>query len=233
MTDTPPETIDLPESQTLQEELLRHDIHLEPDCIETLDAYRQALWTWNESINLTRHTTLEKFVTRDIIDSLELAKQLPRGSRVLDVGTGGGVPGLVIAICRPDLRVSVCESTQKKARVVQDIVEQLQLKAEVHACRAEELLGLRTFDTLIARAVAPLRKLLFWFKPHWSAFDQLLLIKGRSWTDERHEAREAGMLQGLELRNIASYSTPGMDAESVLLRVWQKGSDGDGDADLA
>ena len=73
-------------------------------------------------MNLTRHTTLEKFVGRDVVDSYQLGKLLEQGERVLDVGTGGGVPGVVLAILRPDLSVSLCESTQKKARAVEAIV---------------------------------------------------------------------------------------------------------------
>ena len=213
-----------PESTTLEESLLRYDIALDPPCMALLDAYRAALWEWNEQLNLTRHTTFDKFVARDVVDSLELAKLLGRGERVLDVGTGGGVPGLLLAICRPDLRVQVCESTQKKARAVQAMVERLSLSVEVHGCRAEELLELRTYDTLVARAVAPLAKILRWFDSHWDAFDQLLLIKGRSWIDERREARHLGLLRTLELRKAATYRTPGTEVESVILKIYPKRS---------
>ena len=95
--------------------LAAHRIELEPAQVELLDRYRVALWRWNEQINLTRHTTLDKFAGRDVRDSLELAKQLPSGRRVLDLGSGGGVPGVILAICRPDLRVTLCESVGKKA----------------------------------------------------------------------------------------------------------------------
>lgn len=213
---------ELPASRNLQEALLRWEIALEPDTIALLDAYRSALWGWNEQLNLTRHTTFDKFVCRDVVDSLELAKLLDRGDRVLDVGTGGGVPGLVLAICRPDLRVSVCESTMKKARVVQAMVEQLQLPVSVFACRAEEALQLQTFDTLVARAVASLAKMLTWLAPHWSAFDRLLLVKGRSWVGERGEARHRGLLKRLELRKAATYPMPGTDGESVIIKVCRK-----------
>lgn len=210
------------ESSNLEEALQRHAIALDPECVAPLDAYREALWAWNEQLNLTRHTTFDKFVARDVADSLELAKLLGPRQRVLDVGTGGGVPGLILAICRPDLRVQVCESTQKKAKALQAMVSQLSLPVEVHACRAEELLELRTYDTLVARAVAPLPKLLYWFNLHWDAFDQLLLIKGRSWIDERSEARRLGFLKPLELRKAATYRTPGTDAESVILKLTRK-----------
>jgi 16S rRNA (guanine527-N7)-methyltransferase len=186
-----------------------------------LDRYRALLWSWNEKMNLTRHTTLEKFVTRDVVDSWQLAQLLEPGERVLDVGTGGGVPGVVMAILRPDLNISLCESTQKKARAVEAIVEALDLKVKVYACRVEEALELSTFDTLVARAVAALPKILVWLKPHWDAFDQLLLIKGPAWTDERAEARHQGLLRRLELRRAATYVTPRTNAESAILKIWR------------
>lgn len=194
-------------------------IEMPDDRIESLDRYRSVLWRWNEQINLTRHTTLEKFVKRDVVDSLELAKLLPERERILDIGTGGGVPGLILAICRPDLKVSVCESMQKKAKVVEAIVSELHLPATVYGCRAEEVLQLQTFDTLVARGVASLSKILRWFEPHWSAFDQLLLIKGRKWVEERGEARHNGLLKKLELRKAATYLTPASEAESVILSI--------------
>ncbi len=210
-----------PESESLIEALEKFDIALEPECMAPLDAYRAALWQWNEKLNLTRHTTYDRFVCRDVVDSMELAKLLDRGDRLLDVGTGGGVPGLILAICRPDLRVSVCESTQKKARVVEQMIQQLQLPVTCFSCRAEEAMQLQTFDTLVARAVASMTKILTWFEPHWSAFDQLLLIKGRSWIEERADARHHGLLKSLKLRKAATYPMPGTDGESVILKISQ------------
>ncbi len=201
--------------------------------LELLDRYRDALWRWNEQINLTRHTTLEKFVDRDVVDSWELTKLIAKNRRVLDVGAGGGVPGVVTAILRPDLRLTLAESTQKKAKVLQSIVAELGVPIEVFAVRAEELLELRTFDTLVARAVAPMSKILTWLAPHWKAFDELLLIKGKAWIEERAEARQRGLLRPLELRKAAAYPIPGdPPGESVILRLCRRGaSDEDSDAE--
>ena len=207
------------EPANLSEALAAAGFELPADQVEQLDAYRRLLWEWNEKLNLTRHTTFEKFVTRDVADSLELAQLLDRGERVLDVGSGGGVPGVVLAIVRPDLRVSLCESVQKKARVLDSIVSDLGLDVPVHAQRVEDLLEATTFDTLVARAVASLRKMLWWLRDRWGAFDRLLLIKGRSWPDERGEARHHGLLHGLQLRKAAEYMTPRTDAVSVILSV--------------
>ncbi len=199
-------------------------ISLAPEQVEQLDRYRRLLWSWNERMNLTRHTTLEKFVFRDVVDSEQLSRLLERGERVLDVGTGGGVPGVVLAILRPDLSLSVCESTQKKARAVEAIVADLGLEVPVYSTRAEEVLQISTFDTLLARALASLRKVLNWLSPHWGAFDRLLLIKGPSWVEERAEARHHGLLRGLELRKAAAYQTPQTGAESVILSIRRSGT---------
>lgn len=209
--------------ESLAEMLAGLDIPLADEQIALLDRYRQELWSWNERMNLTRHTTLEKFVTRDVVDSWQLCQLVESGDRVLDMGTGGGVPGVAMAILRPDLTVAVSESTQKKAGAVEAIVSKLELPVTVHACRAEDVLDVGTFQAVVARAVAPLVKILRWVEPHWGAFDQLLLIKGRNWVAERGEARHFSLLNHLELRKVATYLTPRTDAESVILKVWQTG----------
>ncbi|HEV3136273.1 MAG TPA: 16S rRNA (guanine(527)-N(7))-methyltransferase RsmG, partial [Pirellulales bacterium] len=78
------------------------------------------------------------------------------------------------------------------------------------------------FDTLVARAVAPLAKLIRWFAPDWDAFDRLLVIKGPAWVEERQEAREAGLLRYVELRKLAEYPLPGSDSNSVVLSIRPK-----------
>ncbi len=215
-----PESIPQPEHHALSKLLATAGIDVTADQLDLLDRYRRILWSWNERLNLTRHTTLEKFVGRDVVDSYELSKLLNRNERVLDVGSGGGVPGVILAILRPDLSVSLSESTQKKARALEAIVGELGLAAPVYATRAEEVLEINTFDSLIARGLAALPKVLNWFAPHWGAFDQLLLIKGPKWVEERNEARHQGLLRGLELRKAATYESPLTGAESVILKIW-------------
>lgn len=207
------------DSAALGEMLATHGIEATDEQVTLLDQYRRLLWSWNERLNLTRHTTLEKFVVRDVVDSYQLSLLLKRRERVLDVGTGGGVPGVVLAILRPDLLVSLCESTQKKARAVEAMVAELGLDVPVFATRAEEVLQINTFDTLLARALASLSKVLTWLAPHWEAFDRLLLIKGPGWIEERGEARHRGVLRGLELRVAATYRTPVTGAENVILSI--------------
>ena len=187
-----------------------------------LSHYCQLLWTWNEKLNLTRHTDFERFASRDVMDSVQLAAFLADGEEILDVGTGGGVPGVVLAIIRPDLDVALCESVAKKAKAIDEIVGRLGLQVPVYHARAEDLLEDLRFDTLVARAVGPLWKLGKWFGPHRAMFRRVLAIKGPSWMEERAEARHRGTLQGFELRREAAYPMPGTDSESVILSLSPK-----------
>jgi 16S rRNA (guanine527-N7)-methyltransferase len=207
---------------TLPAALARHDIELPDEQVELLDRYCRSLWAWNEKLNLTRHTDYEKFVARDLVDCRELEPLLDSGERVLDVGTGGGVPGIVLAILRPDLKVSLCDSVAKKAKAVGEIVQEVGLDIPVHHRPVQELLAEQHYNTLVARAVAPLAKLLRWVEPHWESFDRLLVIKGPAWVEERKEAHEAGLFKHLQLRKLASYPLAGTPAESVVLSIRPK-----------
>ncbi len=199
--------------------IAHHGIQLPEDQIAQLQQYCTLLWDWNAKINLTRHTDYEKFVSRDLLDSLRLAEFLQPGETVLDVGTGGGVPGVILRVVRPDLAVTLSESVGKKARVVAEIVDRLGLQAAVFQGRGEDAVAGQHYTSLVIRAVARLTKLLQWFQPHWSRFDRMLVLKGPSWIDERGEARHRGQFHGLALRKLSSYPVPGGDAEGVVLEI--------------
>lgn len=204
---------------TLADALAGSSIEVTEEQHQQLEAYCRELWEWNSKINLTRHTTFQLFVDRDLLDAVRLAEHLEPNEEVLDVGTGGGVPGLLLAILRPDLTVHVCDSVAKKARVVEEIVKKLDLPVVVHATRAQDILEDFRFHSLVARAVGSLAKLLKWLEDQWLSFDRLLAIKGPRWTEERGEARHKGLLANVELRKLAGYTMPGRDSESVILQV--------------
>lgn len=214
-------------SQTLAEALDKYDVIakygvINDDQIQLLTDYCGMLWEWNERMNLTRHTTWDKFVSRDLIDTLELSQLLEEGETVLDVGTGGGVPGIPLAILRPDLTIGLAESVVKKARAVQGIVVELGLEMTFFEGRAEAALQDYGFDTLFCRAVGPLWKILFWFEHEWQSIGRILAIKGPNWVEERKEARHKGLLRDLELRKVATYPMPDTESESVILSIMPK-----------
>jgi 16S rRNA (guanine527-N7)-methyltransferase len=205
----------------------RLGIEAAPDSMHRLAAYAASLWSWNERLNLTRHTDVEKFVSRDVGDAAAIAPHLARGERVLDVGTGGGVPGVLLAILRPDLRVELADSVAKKARAVAAIVREAGLDLPVHEGAAQALVASRPagpdrFDTLVVRAVAPLVKLLGWFEPICDAYGRMLVVKGPRWEEERDEARFRGLTRKVTIRRIASWPIRGSDNESVLLEIGKR-----------
>lgn len=204
-------------------ELQRFDIPLPEEFYEPVALYAALLWEWNSHLNLTRHTDFEKFVTRDLFDTLQLAELLHPEEDVVDLGSGGGVPGILLAIIRPDLRISLCESVGKKAKVLDDLVAQLNLEVPVFNARLEHLLDDFRFDAVVARAVGPLWKICFWLQDHWLSVGRLLAIKGPNWSEERKEARHRGVMQPVEMRCAKTYCTPGTEIESVILKLWLKG----------
>lgn len=197
-----------------------YGLQLNEETVAELARYLAALWEWNKKLNLTRHDTVEKFVTLDLVDVIELSKVIEKSAEVLDLGTGGGVPGIPLAILRPDLEVSLCESVGKKARAVDDIVDQLQLPIPVHAARGEDVLEDCRYDYVIARGVGPLWKICTWLQPHWRSIRGLLAVKGPKWVEERKEARHRGTMNHLELRKLSEYRSLGDDPRySVILHV--------------
>ena len=207
---------------SLADALAAHEIEVPAGQVAHIDEYCRLLWAWNEKLNLTRHTDYETFAIRDVVDTLALSNLIGEGDEVLDVGTGGGVPGVPLAITRPDLQISLCESVGKRANAVADIVVNLKLPVSVYHERAEDHLAEERYDTVVARGVAPLWKILTWMEPHWLSIGRLYLIKGSRWLEERGEARHRGLMNHLELRKAADYETPKTGAQNVILQVTRK-----------
>ena len=201
--------------------LQAHSIELEDAVACRLEAYVRVLWDWNERLNLTRHTTWDLFVSRDLRDCLQLAPLIRSGEDVLDLGSGNGIPGIPLCILRADIEVSLAESVAKRAKALGEIIGDLGLPIPVYGARGEDLLEDFRFTTVVSRAVGSLAKFCRWVGPHWQNVDRLLLIKGPKWVEERGEARHLGLLNGLEIRRVASYQLgEDSDAEGVILQIW-------------
>ena len=193
-----------------------------PAVIPGLAEYATSLWQWNERLNLTRHTDVERFVTRDVADAVAIARHLAEGERILDVGTGGGVPGVLLAILRNDLAVELCDSVGKRAAAVEAIVREIGLAVPVHARAAQGIVVDTHYDTLVVRAVAPLSKLLGWFEPIADRFGRMLVIKGPRWEAEKADARHRGFVKKVRMRRVAAWPLHGTDNESVLLEIQKR-----------
>lgn len=122
------------------------------EAISHLSDYISLILRWNTRVNLTAIRDEDGIISRHIIEAIEVIYGLPRGvSTLLDFGSGAGLPGIPIAICRPDIIVTLAESQNKKAAFLMEAVRVLGLNAKVHSGRAEELRS--QFDCVTLRAV--------------------------------------------------------------------------------
>lgn len=213
-----------PSSQSLDEALSAHQITLPAAICRQLGEWCQMTWEANTRINLTRHTTWSSFVGRDLVDVLQLSALLPENTEILDIGSGGGVPGLVLAIVRPDIRVSVCDSTAKKARLLDEFSKKMKLSVRVFNDRAENVLDEEGFDCCTARAVGPMWKLLSWLDGRWANARKLYAFKGPRWRDELGEAKDRGFTRRLLVTEVARYPLHSTDpsappVDSVIVRI--------------
>ena len=126
---------------------------------------------------------------RHLLNCAVLADGIPDGAAVADVGAGAGLPGVVLALGRPDLAVTLVEPLQRRTEFLTEVVGALGLdRVEVVRARAEELHGVRFFGTVVSRAVAPLPRLLRWCLPLVAPGGQMLAMKGASAEEELSKA---------------------------------------------
>ncbi len=124
---------------------------------------------WNAKVNLVSRTDIENLYERHILHSLSIAKfiKFKQGTRIMDLGTGGGFPGIPLALLFPEVSFTLTDSIGKKIKVVEDVILQLGLKNVVAVCeRAEKIDG--DFDYIVSRAAAPLSDLYKWSRPQIS-----------------------------------------------------------------
>lgn len=162
--------------------------------------------------NLLSPRGLEELESRHFPEAVAFAKQLPEGSRVLDLGSGGGLPGLVVAIVRPDLSVHLLDATKKKTDFLSETASALGVPVTVHHGRAEERSKgdlADAYDVVTARAVAALERLAPLAAPFLRVGGRLHAIKGQRWMEELAQAESA--IRQADLRVV---STPSIDARA-------------------
>jgi 16S rRNA (guanine527-N7)-methyltransferase len=209
---------------SLQAALDRHAVVVPDESVPLLQQYAHLLWQWNEKMNLTRHTDWDRFVARDVVDALQIAPLLAVPGPHLDVGTGGGMPGILVQILRPELKVELLDQTEKKVIALQSMIANLGLKMLAHRDRVQDHLKRHGgYDTLMVRAVAPMPKLLKWLAESWPKFNRLLVIKGPAWKDECAEAGRQGATRRLDIQCVHTYPLAGTESESVILEVMPRG----------
>lgn len=157
---------------------------------------------------------------RHLLNCAVVAEVVPEGVRLVDIGSGAGLPGIVLAIIRPDLKVTLLEPLLRRTVFLEECVEALKLdNAEVLRGRAEEIAGKRVFDVACARAVAPLDRLLVWSMPLLVEGGQLLAMKGERAAEELASAEEELRKTGARRAELVTVGHDRLDPPATLVRV--------------
>ncbi len=178
-----------------QEELKKNCLTLEVD-FEKFYRYMKELLAWNEKINLTAIKDEKEFVVKHFIDSLTIANLVPENSKVIDIGTGAGFPGIPLKIVRNDIEITLVDSVNKKVMVLQDVIEKLNLKniCAMHT-RAEDIAHKiefrESFDIATSRAVSNLTTLVEYLLPFVKVGGKVLCMKGPNYDIEVENAKKA------------------------------------------
>ncbi len=173
--------------------------------------YLLLLNKWNAAYNLTAVRHLDAMVSKHILDSLAIAQWI-KGTRILDVGTGAGLPGIPLAIAKPETQFVLLDSNGKKIRFLNEVKRQLDLKnLEIVQFRVENYHPAQGFDTVISRAFSSLEQMIHWTQ-HLIAKDGMwLAMKGR------YPDTELNMIH--QPYRVESYTVEGVEGERCCVLI--------------
>ncbi|MBD8528008.1 16S rRNA (guanine(527)-N(7))-methyltransferase RsmG [Pseudomarimonas arenosa] len=195
------------------------ELGLDPAAADALRRYLDLLARWNQTYNLTAIRDPAEMVSKHLLDSLSIATEFDQ-QRLVDIGSGAGLPGIPLALACPHLRVTMVESAGKKARFMREAVRQLDLGARVDVVegRAEALDRPGQYDRLSARALGTLTQLLDLGGHLLQPGGLLLAMKGKYPDDEL-----AALPSGYRLLDSRPLAVPGLIGERHLLRIEKLG----------
>ncbi len=207
----------------LRKKALSYGVELDEKALERFDIYASLLVEWNEKINLTAITDPEGIVMKHFVDSLTVfhAVEIPQGAKVIDVGTGAGFPGVAMLIARPDLDVTLIDSTNKKLNVIRDILDKIGLSANVVHIRAEEAGHSKDFreqfDFATARAVSNLRDLSEYCLPFVKKNGIFISLKSAKADEEIQEGSAAIRILGGKIEEKKVFELEDCGERTILL----------------
>lgn len=163
---------------------------------------------------------VDRLWERHVLNCALLADAIPAEARTLaDIGSGAGLPGVVLAIARPDLQITLVETMQRRTIWLEEVRDELDLPLEVVRARAEDLHGERTFDVVTARAVAALDKLAKWTLPLVAPGGELVAMKGSSAAEEIETAAKTLRRLGGEDPRVQVHGQGEVEVPTTVVRV--------------
>jgi 16S rRNA (guanine527-N7)-methyltransferase len=196
-------------------------VPLDATALGLLEKYLALLNKWNEKINLTAVRKEREQVVSLLLDSLAVAMVVPDREKVLDVGSGAGLPGIPLKVARPGIDLTLAESRRKKADFLGAVARELGLRGvRVHPGRAEELAAGEKFGMVTARAVAELGELAALAGGLLGPGGRLVAMKGPDPEAELRAAQGALDRAGLRLDRVRRYELPaGGGSRSLVILV--------------
>lgn len=199
-----------------------YGINLTAEQLDKFERYQKTLLDWNTRMNLTAITEPKAVADRHFIDSLLLLKavDLPHGAALADIGTGAGFPAIPAAILRPDLRITLVDSLQKRLRFLEALCAELGIQAEFVHGRAEDLgrneEHRERYDIVTARAVARLRELSEWCLPFVRTGGIFAALKGGEVEEEVQEAAAAIRILGGKQEQAEHFTLPDGSERTII-----------------
>lgn len=172
-------------------------IPLEVEQLHAIERYANEIAYWNEKVNMISRKDIEHILDRHILHSLMVCKyaDFPQKAWVLDIGTGGGFPGIPLVIARPDIRILLTDSIAKKVKMTEMFASHTGRRDVKARCirveelaREKEMIG--KFDRITARAVAPLVSLMEWTEPLLKKNGYFVFLKGGDLNEEIQDAKK-------------------------------------------
>ncbi len=191
-------------------------VNVSRETLDRLKTYQALIEKWNKTINLVSKSTITDVWGRHIVDSVQVFQSSnPRPDRWLDIGSGGGLPGIVIACLlqemSPQTQMHLIESDLRKSVFLRTAIRELSLSATVHAKRIQDVPPLNA-DVISARALADLPTLIGLATPHLAPGGECLFPKGKTWGKEVDDASKQWKF---DLKPITSITNP----HAVILRI--------------
>ncbi len=182
---------------------------------EQLLDYLALLFKWNSVYNLTSVRDPMQMVTHHLLDSLAAVPAFAEAANVLDVGAGGGLPGIVLAIARPEMKVSLIDTVHKKTAFLKQVKAELELaNVTVYTAKVQELQVEHEFDVITSRAFADLSDFVNWSGHLLAEGGKFIALKGVAPADEQERLPALWKVSDLKPLQV-----PGLDAERHLVFI--------------
>lgn len=192
------------------------------ETIHSLSTYEKMLVEWSGKFNLVAASTLPHIWTRHFSDSAQLAHYIPAEAKNLaDMGSGAGFPGLVLAIMRPDIDITLIEATGKKADFLQAVIDALELKASIRRARIEDIHDLRV-DVVTARALKALPELMKYASRLIHKDSLCLFPKGRNAVQELTDAAKYWTFECETHPSLSDDSGSVLVIKKPVYKSWRK-----------